>query len=66
MTKTLTAILLAAAAAAAPMAGASATDGRGGPASLRAGAKPGIAAGQNLQFAGAKPGIAAGQNLRPV
>ena len=67
MKKTLTAILLTAAAAAVPLAGA-ATSAHRHPASKLAGSKPGvggITGGQNALLVGSKPGvggITGGQN----
>ena len=62
MKKTLTVILLAAVAAAAPLAGAARTAGHRDPAHEIAGAKPGVGSGSNALLAGAKPGVGSGSN----
>jgi hypothetical protein len=62
MKKTLTVILLAAVAAAAPLAGAARTAGYRDPAHEIAGSKPGVGSGSNALLAGAKPGVGSGSN----
>jgi hypothetical protein len=63
MKKTLTVILLAAVAAAAPLAGAARSAGHRDPAHEIAGAKPGIGSGSNALRAGATPGASSGTGV---